>query len=104
MGDSRMNRILALPWVADTATVIFPVLLDAALKSVVLLSTALLLIAALRPFSSASRRHWVLVLGVTSLLFLPLLSIALPKWHVLPVQLEQPYTHAGIELPGSLEP
>jgi beta-lactamase regulating signal transducer with metallopeptidase domain len=88
-----MNQILALPWVADTAELVLPVLLDAALKSVVLLSMVLFLVAASRPFTSASRRHWLLVVGLAGLLLLPLLSMALPKWEVLPT----PFTTALVE-------
>src|SRR5687768_5423075 len=75
-------------WISSAAAETVPVLLDTAAKSVVLLSVTLLLSAALGRFGSASRRHWVLVLGVTSLLALPFLSLVLPKWRVLPAALD----------------
>ena len=59
------------------------ILLDAGLKSVVVLAVAGLVLACMRQRSAAAR-HLVCFLAVASLLVLPVLSWTLPGWHLLP--------------------
>jgi beta-lactamase regulating signal transducer with metallopeptidase domain len=56
-------------------------LLDAFVKSAVILSAAGLLVASLRK-SSAASRHLVWSMAIISLLALPVLSVALPSWRI----------------------
>ena len=60
-----------------------PVLLDAAVKGMVLLAVAGLAVAAMRK-TSAAARQLVWVLALAALPALPLASRALPAWRVLP--------------------
>lgn len=60
-----------------------PILLDSALKGMVVLAAAIVVALLLRR-SSASTRHLVLTSSLIGLLLLPLLSLALPQWRVLP--------------------
>jgi beta-lactamase regulating signal transducer with metallopeptidase domain len=63
--------------------VLLPVLLDAAVKGLIILSLTALAALAMRR-ASAAARHLIWFLGALSLLILPVLSAALPAWHVLP--------------------
>ena len=69
-----MAMFLAAVWL-DT-----PLLVDAAIKSVVLLGLTALAVAALRR-SSAATKHLVWFLGTLGVLVLPLASALLPGWH-----------------------
>jgi beta-lactamase regulating signal transducer with metallopeptidase domain len=60
-----------------------PILLDAAIKSLAVLALTVFITFTLRRASAASR-HLVWLLGMASLLVLPILSATLPAWHVLP--------------------
>src|SRR3954447_18065822 len=60
-----------------------PALLGAAAGSVMLLGVARLAALAMRR-ASAAARHAVWLLGFVCILLLPVLSAALPGWHVLP--------------------
>ena len=60
-----------------------PLLLDAAVKGALLLAIAALGTLSMRR-SSAALRHAVWVAAIAGLVFLPVLSVALPGWHVLP--------------------
>ena len=59
------------------------ILLDAAMKGVVVLAIALLAVRCMKRRSAAAR-HLVLSLAVASLLLLPLLASILPPWKLLP--------------------
>ena len=75
--------IFSLPeWVAAFDHVA-PLLVDAAVRSVVILGVAAVAALALRR-ASAAARHWAWVLGFAGVLLLPVLSANLPGWHVLP--------------------
>ena len=77
-----------------------PVFLDAAVKGAVLLAAAGLLALAMRKASAASRQLiWLLALA--ALLVLPLTSLALPGWQVLPgwAKLEAPSPRPPAPLP-----
>ena len=63
------------------------ILLDAALKSALVLVLAWLAVTLMRQ-TSAAARHLVWFLAVAALLLLPILSWALPGWHVLPGWME----------------
>ena len=72
-----------LLWIGVPGDVIgwFVVLLDVAVKSVVILGVAAAVSLGLRGASAAVRHHvWAVALG--GLLVLPLLSIVLPQWQV----------------------
>src|SRR4051812_10700452 len=58
-----------------------PVFAEAAARASVILATTGLAAAALRR-SSASARHLVWVLGLTTALVVPALSVAVPKWEL----------------------
>ena len=60
-----------------------PILVDAALKGTVVLALAGLLVLCMRR-TSAARRHAVWLAAMVCLLGLPLLSLVLPGWQVLP--------------------
>ncbi|MBN1510554.1 MAG: hypothetical protein JXB13_00935 [Phycisphaerae bacterium] len=62
---------------------VWPVLSDAAIKSVALLVPAFVLTAILRR-SSAAARHAVWLLAVVGLFALPVVSAVLPAWRILP--------------------
>jgi beta-lactamase regulating signal transducer with metallopeptidase domain len=72
-----MNRFILLSVVA------LPMLLDASLKSAVLLMVAGVCALAMHR-ASAAARHVVWVAAVVALLLVPVLSVVLPRWHVLP--------------------
>lgn len=57
--------------------------LDVALKGMVLLAVAAVVSIAMRR-AAASARHMVWLLAVVGLLLLPVLSVTLPGWQVLP--------------------
>jgi RND family efflux transporter MFP subunit len=61
----------------------WPVLVDAAVREAVLLAAVLVLVFALRK-APAALRHLILVLALVGTLALPLLSLSLPRWKVLP--------------------
>ena len=60
-----------------------PVLLDAAVKAVMLLALAAAATLLMRR-ASAAVRHAVWFLAIAGLLFLPVLSVTLPGWQILP--------------------
>lgn len=60
-----------------------PILLDLAVKGAAILSLTSVAALAMRR-ASAAARHLVWLLGMCSLLILPILCVALPGWHVLP--------------------
>src|SRR5262245_24878278 len=62
---------------------IMPVMLDAGLKSFLILAVGGIAVLLLRK-ASAATRHLVWLLAVVSVLLLPVLSAALPGWRVLP--------------------
>ncbi|MGE5611248.1 MAG: M56 family metallopeptidase [Bacillota bacterium] len=69
--------------VAAIDMLVHGLLLDAAVKGVVVM--ALMSLATLAMCrASAAARHWVWLLGVVSLLMLPVLSATLPGWYILP--------------------
>lgn len=67
----------------------FPLLFDSALKGTVLLIVASGL-ALLLWKASAARRHLVWQVAIPALLIMPLLSVALPQWRILPRWAESP--------------
>jgi beta-lactamase regulating signal transducer with metallopeptidase domain len=76
-----MNRYLLLFATGISATV--PWLIDSTLKSImVLIATGLAAIALRR--ASAAKRHLLWLIAMTALLALPILSILLPTWRILP--------------------
>ncbi len=65
------------------AELALPVMLDAAIKGAVILVLTALIVLAMRR-ASAAARHLVWLLGILGMLILPALSAALPGWHILP--------------------
>ena len=76
-----MKTFLSLFLVASATSV--PLLLDSSLKGLALLLVAGLMVFVLRQ-SSASLRHLLWTSALASLLLLPLLSLILPEWNILP--------------------
>ena len=76
-----MNRILFSITALLSAAV--PLLFDSALKGAALLSLASVVALGLWK-ASAATRHLVWLVAVAALLVLPVLSVALPQWRVLP--------------------
>ncbi len=74
-----MNRIPV--WAALGAAM--PLVFDSAVKGFVLLATAGLLTLAMAR-ASAATRHLVWLIAVVALLMVPVLSVCLPQWRVLP--------------------
>ena len=81
-----------------------PVLVDSALKGAILLAMVLAAVVLLRR-GSAALRHLVLVVAMVGLLVLPVLSVSLPGWRVLPAwaqaRVEEPATPSaptGVEI------
>src|SRR3712207_5283916 len=74
----------AADWVTVLDDRLWPALLAAAAGSVLVLGFAALAALAMRRRASAAARHQVWLLGVVGVLLLPILSAALPGWHVLP--------------------
>ena len=74
-------------------------LLDAAIKSAVVLAIAAVATVALRR-SSASTRHLIWLLAVMGVMALPMLSAALPGWQVLPGLVEAPTQRPVITSPA----
>src|SRR5437899_2789842 len=62
---------------------LLPVLLDAAIKGAAILALTAVATLAMRR-ASAAARHLIWFIGTLSLLILPVLSAALPGWHILP--------------------
>jgi nitrate reductase NapE component len=75
--SSLLERLSAV------SPVVLPVLLDAAVKGLALLTLTALATLALRR-ASAATRHLIWFLGTLGLLIVPILSIALPGWYILP--------------------
>ncbi len=75
-----MKRVLLS---AAAPAAFLPLLLDASVKSVALLTAAGLCVLLMRR-ASAAARHVVWLSAVAALLVLPVLSVALPSWRVLP--------------------
>lgn len=79
-----------LPDVLELCAVLF----DAALKGALLVILAGGLVVGMRRASAAARYHvWLLV--VTGLMVIPVLSMLLPGWHVLPAWTELHFATAG---------
>ncbi len=70
-------------WMNPAADLMLPVLLDWAAKGLIVLTGAGVATLLMRK-ASASARHLVWALAITSVLLLPVLSAALPGWGVLP--------------------
>ena len=70
--------MLAWAWVEQSAAHWLAVLLDASVKGLVVLALAGAVALAMRRRTSAAGRHLVWLLAITSLLVLPVLSVALP--------------------------
>ncbi len=83
---------------ALTTSHILYVLADAGLKGVAVLALACLAAGALRR-ASAAARHLVWLLAMVGLLVLPVLSLALPAWRVLPT-----WTRVDLVGPASAVP
>ncbi|MGD0387486.1 MAG: M56 family metallopeptidase [Tepidisphaeraceae bacterium] len=79
--------------------VLLPVLLDAAVKGLAILSLTALTVLAMRR-ASAAARHLVWFLGAASVLILPILSAALPGWHILPQWANNATSPAPIAAPA----
>ncbi|MGI9242440.1 MAG: M56 family metallopeptidase, partial [Verrucomicrobiales bacterium] len=78
-----MKRLIELMILAPVATLAVPVLVDSAFKGALLLAVILIAMLLLRRSPSALR-HAVLVSAMALLLVLPILSLTLPGWRVLP--------------------
>ena len=95
-----MNTLLELlqRWAFDA----LPILLDVAVKGMVLLAIAGVLVLAMRKASAAARQV-VWLLALAALLALPIASAILPSWGVLPgwVKFEMPVESAE---PASYSP
>ena len=78
-----MNAESVCDHLSSLGSFLLPTLLDTAIKGVAILLLAALATLALRR-ASAATRHWVWFLGVLGLLILPILTAALPGWHILP--------------------
>ena len=76
-----MNRTLFS--IAALFGALTPLVFDSALKGAVLLATAALVTLALWR-ASAAARHLVWLVAIVALLIVPVLSLALPQWRVLP--------------------
>jgi len=83
-------------WQAATMSYTVSVLVDVGLKGVAVLALACLAARLLRR-SSAAARHLVWFLAMAGLLVLPVLSLALPAWQILPAW-------AGVDLAGPVSP
>jgi beta-lactamase regulating signal transducer with metallopeptidase domain len=68
---------------AATAALLAPLLYDAAIKGVLLLTAAGLVVLGLRR-ASAAARHLVWLVAVVALVAVPVLTVTLPRWRVLP--------------------
>lgn len=79
-----MNRILY--FLAACSGAALPFFFDSAWKGAALLGVALLAALALRR-ASAAARHLVWLVALACLLLLPLLSVCLPQWRVLPAMM-----------------
>lgn len=77
-----MNPRLTL-FSAATAALLAPLLYDIAIKGVLLLVAAGLVVLGLRR-ASAAARHLVWLVALVALLAVPVLTVALPGWRVLP--------------------
>lgn len=76
-----MNRTLLS--VAAAVGALMPLVFDSALKGAVLLAVAALTALAMWR-ASAAARHLVWLVAIVALLIVPVLSVALPQWRVLP--------------------
>lgn len=70
-------------WSADAGAAFLPVLLDAAVKGTVVLALAYVGTRLLRR-STAGTRHLVWLLAIAGLVVLPVLTVTVPSWRVLP--------------------
>ncbi|MGI9242059.1 MAG: M56 family metallopeptidase, partial [Verrucomicrobiales bacterium] len=78
-----MKRLTDPMILAPVVTLALPVLVDSAFKGALLLAAILIAMRLLRN-SSAALRHLVLLSAMAVLLVLPVLSLSLPNWRVLP--------------------
>lgn len=78
-----MKRLIEMMVLLPMAAFALPVLVDSALKGALLMAVILLAILLLRR-SSAALRHLVMAAAMLGLLLLPVLSLTLPSWRVLP--------------------
>ncbi|MGI9241818.1 MAG: M56 family metallopeptidase [Verrucomicrobiales bacterium] len=105
-----MKRMIEMMVVLPATAFALPVLVDSALKGVLLLAVILIAVGLLRT-SSAALRHLVLTAAMLGLLVLPVLSLTLPGWRVLPAwaetrvapsrELQPPSDHAAKQEFGS---
>lgn len=72
-------------WLRPASVETLALLVDASLKGSVVLLASLGLVRWLRR-ASAARRHLVLLLAILSFLAIPVLSVTLPRWAVLPAK------------------
>lgn len=72
-----------LDWLAATSAAWLPILLDTSLKGAAILALASVVALAMKR-SSASARQVIWFLAMTAILLMPVLSLALPSWRVLP--------------------
>ena len=93
-----MKRILEMMVLLPVAGFALPVLIDSALKGAVVMGTVLLAMLMLRS-APAALRHLVLVAAMVGLLVLPIFSLTLPGWRVLPAWAQ---TRAAVEEPVKL--
>lgn len=82
-----MKRLIEIVVFFPVVALALPVLVDSALKGALLMAMILVAVRLLRG-SSAALRHLVLTAAMLGLLALPLLSLTLPGWRVLPAWAE----------------
>ena len=81
-----MKSVISISAIAGASVAVAPILKDSALKSVAVLLAAVVLVTLLRR-ASAATRYTVWLFAMVGLLALPLLSLSLPKWEVLPASM-----------------
>ncbi|MBL7041252.1 MAG: DUF3887 domain-containing protein, partial [Pirellulaceae bacterium] len=88
---------IATESLAQASSACLMVLLDAALKGLVVLLVAAIAARWMRR-ASAATRHLVWLFAAASLLALPVLSVALPEWNVLPSWMGWPSSDARVSV------
>src|SRR5262245_52755414 len=78
-----MKLLFETTEISGFASVAISIVLDAAVKSLAILALTGVAVLCLRR-SSAAKRHLVWFTVMVSLLLLPLLTVVLPGWHILP--------------------